>query len=161
MSETKRYRGGRAIAVVLDKLGWLAALAGIALAGIALVTADTGWIGQLAATVPGLILSIVGLIAVTVAQLTRASIDTAEAMREMIDLTRGGSRSSQPDPEARAALREAAQSPGASPDTPPVPSLGRRLKGEETQPPKLSPPKSDRKANKVHPIFSARRPDSS
>ncbi|MEM8851899.1 MAG: hypothetical protein AAGE03_17925 [Pseudomonadota bacterium] len=161
MSETKRYRSGRAIAIVLDKLGWLAAVAGVALAALAVVTAEGDWIAQLAAGLPALILSITGLIAVTVAQLTRAAMDAAEAMREVATLTRDRPRA---DLDARTALRAAATHAAKAPppdDIPATPpSLSLRAKTEATAP-KLAAPKPQHKGAKVHPIFSARPPGSS
>ncbi|MEM7643846.1 MAG: hypothetical protein AAF366_15135 [Pseudomonadota bacterium] len=159
MSDIKRYRGGRAIAVILDKLGWLAAVAGLAVAGLAVVTTAGDWITQLSAALPGVILSVVGLIAVTVAQLTRAAMDGAEAMREVAALTRDRPRA---DPDARTALRAAAAHAAKSepPDDVPAapPSLGLRAKAEA---PKLTAAKPDRKDAKIHPIFSARPPGAS
>ncbi|MEM7491675.1 MAG: hypothetical protein AAF390_21365 [Pseudomonadota bacterium] len=156
MSETTRYRGGRAIAAVLDKLGWLAALTGLGLAGYAVATAaGVDPVARIATGLPGTVLAIVGLAAVTIAQLTRVGIDTAVALRELVDLTR---KRPQADPAARSALREAAlHAPPPAADAL-APALIAPMSDDA---PKLAARRPVRKDAKIHPIFSARPPRSS
>ncbi len=89
MSDEARYGGGWLIANVLARLGWLAVTCGIALAAYsAIFVAEASVVARIAAAVPGAILFLLGLIAASVAHLTRAAIDAASALREMAEETR-------------------------------------------------------------------------
>lgn len=106
MSDEARYRGGWLIANVLARLGWLAATCGIALAAYsAIFVAEASVVARIAAAVPGGILFLLGLIATSVAHLTRAAIDVATALREMAEETRNRAGA------AMVPLRNAASSP--------------------------------------------------
>ncbi|WP_298437329.1 hypothetical protein [uncultured Jannaschia sp.] len=176
MSDDSRYRGGRAIASILEKLGWLAAIGGIGVAGWVSMTGGPTVLDRIAAGLPGFGLMLLGLIAICVAALTRATMDGSEAMREMAQLTRDRARHA---PDARLALRAAAEkapprpvpapvpeavSPEPAPldDVPPAPpSLGiapTRAKLSATKPDAPTAPAKPAKSGKVHPIFSARPP---
>ena len=174
----KRYRGGRAIAAVVDKLGWLAAIGGLAVAGWSSLGAGGGDLAlRVLAGVPGLTVTLLGLIAVTVAQLTRAAMDGAEALRELVRA--GRTPHPVPDPAARDALRAAATRavpsaarpvPRAAPEEMPAPEPARsapRLRLSADARPAgaarsagLAAPSSGpgRDGGRVHPIFSARPP---
>ncbi|MFO6464997.1 hypothetical protein ACK8OR_11440 [Jannaschia sp. KMU-145] len=172
MSDDSRYRGGRAIASILEKLGWLAAIGGIGVAGWVSMTGGPTVLDRVAAGLPGFGLMLLGLIAICVAALTRATMDGSEAMREVAQLTRDRARHA---PDARLALRAAAEKAPSRPmpeavarepepldDVPPVPpSLGiapRGAKLSATKPEAPTAPAKPAKSGKVHPIFSARPP---
>lgn len=158
----RRYRGGRAIAAVVDALGWLSAIAGILVAGWAAASMTDGDLAaRLLAGVPGFTVTLLGLIAVTVAQLTRAAMDGAEALRRLVaqNADRTGA-----DPVAREALRMAARkAPDARPPESPAPvdppSAAPRLTltaAREAGSGRRAPTAPAR--GRTHPIFSAKPP---
>ncbi|MEM7710837.1 MAG: hypothetical protein AAF264_08840 [Pseudomonadota bacterium] len=156
MSDHKRYRGGRAIAAILDKLGWLGVLAGIIFAAISIGTNDGDWIAQLRAGLPGAVLFLVSLIAITLAQLTRAALDMAIAMRDIADL-RGG-----PAADATPTFPSTKRPVPVADILPPEARAARAMRERRGQDPapKLSATKAEPGTSKVHPIFSSRPPRS-
>ena len=93
------YRIGRMVAAMLNTIGWLLLIAGIAmvpLAGVALTVRafpkalQEGIVGNLLAVGAGAFGAfLIGLFAIFAAQVARASFDTADATRALLDANSG------------------------------------------------------------------------
>ncbi|WP_157727643.1 hypothetical protein [Stappia sp. ES.058] len=96
------YKTGRAVTSLLESIGWLivslgviVALAGFVSGGLMGMTSrnfgggSVSIIFRIIASVPGILVVGSGLMSIMLAQHTKATIDTSEMTRELLDIARG------------------------------------------------------------------------
>ncbi|APH73426.1 hypothetical protein [Aquibium oceanicum] len=97
----RSYGTGRSVCSVLEFFGWVVVVFGILAAFVGVVSGgflgamsrgfgerDPHFMVRVIAMIPGLLMVVAGLISVTLAQQSRATLDTAEMTRDLLDLAK-------------------------------------------------------------------------
>lgn len=130
----RTYRTGRAVASILEIVGWIivvigviTALEGLASGGFFGMTSrnfgpgDTPFILRIVAMLPGVVTAALGLFFILLCQFARATIDNAEMTRDMLEIAKAGgfdpSGGSEPQEKRSSGTRSSDSSEKARPVT--------------------------------------------